>query len=129
MKSEEIVVKNEPVYVDTPFGRPTRSVKRPISRQQHSGANTSKTTSKQSKSTRQDTQSGKESQPIEVQVKNEPATNADDESLTESSHTMVAISFLINTGEPAVPMMKIVKDQRKSKKTKKIKLNRLYFLL
>ena len=63
MKSEEIVVKNKPVYVDKFFGKPIRSVKRPIS-----------------------TQGGIKSEPIEIQVKKEPLTDAADESSTESTH-------------------------------------------
>ena len=125
MNSEEIIVKNEPMCVDKPCGRKIQSLKREISTQQQSRANTFKTTSKRSKLPRQYTQCDKESPPIEIQVKNEPATYADDESLSISSNPMVAISFMINTDEPAESMIQVkpqtVKRKIKSKKTKKIK--------
>ena len=82
MDSEEIIVKNEPVCVDKQSGRPIRFVKRPISTQQHSKADTPKTSSKRSKSLRQKIGDIK-SEPIEVQVKKEPSTHADNEA---SSH-------------------------------------------
>ena len=77
MNSEKIVVKNEPVFVYKPFGRPIRSVKRP--------------SAQQSKSLRQSKRVSIKSEPKEVQVKQEPSTDAedqssDDESSTESSH-------------------------------------------
>lgn len=83
MNSEEIIVKNEPVCVDKESGRPIRFVKQPISTQHHSKANTSKTSSKRSKSLRQQIRGDIKSEPIEVQVKKEPSTDADNEA---SSH-------------------------------------------
>ena len=76
MNSEEIVVKNEPVYDDKPCGSPIRP-----STQQQADSNAPKTSSKRSKSIRQ---SSIKSEQKEVQVKQEPST--DDELSTESSH-------------------------------------------
>ena len=83
MNSEEIVVKNEPVCVDKPCGRPTRSVKRP--------------SSKRSKSLRQNKKASIKSKSKEVQVKQEPI---DAESSNESSHKC-KIAFLRQTNELA----------------------------
>ena len=80
MNCEEIIVKNEPACVDN---RPIRFVKRPISTEKHSKADTSKTRSKRSKSHRQQIRVDIKSEPIEVQVKKEPSTDGDNES---SSH-------------------------------------------
>jgi hypothetical protein len=80
MNCEKIIVKNEPACVDN---NPIRFVKRPISRQQHSKADKSKTSSRRSKSHRQEIRGYIKSEPIEVQVKKEPSTDGDNES---SSH-------------------------------------------
>jgi hypothetical protein len=86
MNSEEIVVKNEPACVDKPSVRPNRSLKRPISTQHHGESKASKTSSKRPKSLRQNKRVSIKSEPKEVQVKQEPSTDAEDESSTEISH-------------------------------------------